>query len=356
MNGVNGRLDGLGRRINGSVLLCVCSIDHEVGVRYADKLLYYLIGKVDGKHRRYLLHHLVLVCDGRNRLVAEEVVAVLVAPEAVFLLVAVGVNLLQPAHILVLCTDILGSGVAELGGAHHLAHCRLDSLFGLAGLRNDYQVERVFGLRVDVLAVIYVSGGEGAVGILLHFREARVKHRGAEAYGVLLYKVEHVALHAVGHGFMLEHQLHNILPLLLVLVDDDDCLVVVGHGFVNHRNGVFRHFDAAEHFLYLLFGAVYVNVTNHNDGLVVRSVPLVVVRTQHLGLEVVDYFHSTDRHAPAVLAAGIQLFEVAFEHSLSCGRAQAPLLMDYSALLVNLLGVEGEAVGPVLEYEQARVQ
>ena len=115
---------------------------------------------------------------------------------------------------------------------------------------------------------------------------------------------------------MLEHQLDDVLLLFLVFLNGEDSLWCVGHGLFHHRSGIGWHLDVAENLLDFLLGAVYVNVAHHHNGLVVRTVPLLVVVAQSLGLEVVDNLHQSDRHAVTVFAVGIELGQTTFKHTL----------------------------------------
>ena len=153
---------------------------------------------------------------------------------------------------------------------------------------------------------------------------------------------------------MLEHHLGHVDALLLVLVDDDDRLGIVGHvhllqfGSIGTGLGNLR-----EHCLDFLLHLVDVDVTDHDDALVVGAVPLLVVLLQEWTLKVVDNLHQTDRHTVAVLRAGIEFGQVALQHTHLGRRAQSPLLVYDAALLLNLLLFQEQAVGPVPENHQA---
>ena len=155
---------------------------------------------------------------------------------------------------------------------------------------------------------------------------------------------------------MLEEQFDEVVLLLLVLVDDDDGLLVVGHLLVNHGCGVLHQFDAREEFLDLGLGAVNIHITNYNDGLVVGTIPFLVVVAQHFGLEVVNYLHKTDWHTATVLAARIEVLEISFQHTHHGTCAHTPLLVDHTTLFVDFLGIEGKTIRPVFQDEQTGVE
>ena len=155
---------------------------------------------------------------------------------------------------------------------------------------------------------------------------------------------------------MLEHDGHLAVLLFLVLVDDDDGGLVVRNGLVNHLCSVgVRSGKALEELLDLGLDVVNIHITDDNQSLIVRTVPLVVVVAQLVVLEVVNNVHQTDGQALAILRAGEQRFELTLEHTHFGTLAQTPLLMDNAALLVNLLVGEQQTAAPVLENQQTRV-
>ena len=57
----------------------------------------------------------------------------------------------------------------------------------------------------------------------------------------------------------------------------------------------------------------------------------------------------------AVLRVGVELGQVALQHAHLCAGPESPLLVDDAALLLNLLGLQQQTVGPVVEDEQTGV-
>ena len=108
--------------------------------------------------------------------------------------------------------------------------------------------------------------------------------------------------------------------------------------------------------MYLCHGALYVHVANHDDGLIVGTVPFMIVVAQYLWFEIVDYLHQTDGHAPAVLAARIESLKVALKHAHDGGGAQTPLFVYHTTLLLYLVGLEQQSARPVAKDEQTGVK
>ena len=153
------------------------------------------------------------------------------------------------------------------------------------------------------------------------------------------------------------HEHHQLVHLqLLVLLEDVDGLLIVGHLLGHHLRSLGAHFDAAEEFLHFGLNVVYVNVAHDDDGLVVRAIPLLVVLHQLLALEVVDDAHQTDGHALAILRARVHLGQCTGNHALRGAFAQAVLVVHHVALLHNLLLLQRQAVAPVLQNQHARVE
>ena len=156
---------------------------------------------------------------------------------------------------------------------------------------------------------------------------------------------------------MLEHEPDKAKLLLNVLFNHYDRLLVIGNGIGLNLGGIGTGSgDVLEHFLNLGFGVVHVNVADDDQCLVVGAIPLVVVVTQHLIGEVVHDIHRADHIALGILRAGEQVLQLAVAHAFVGIAAQSPLLVDDTALLVNFLVGEQQAVAPIFEHEQARIQ
>ena len=140
--------------------------------------------------------------------------------------------------------------------------------------------------------------------------------------------------------------------LLLVAIGNHDGLVVLRYCEILALGGVLGQLDGSKHVLDALLGAVHVEVTNNDDGLQVGTIPLLVVSTQDFGLEVVHDLHQTNGHAVTRTAVRHQFGQLTGENALHGTGAHAPLFVDDTTLLVNLLGVERQVVAPVMENEQ----
>ena len=280
---------------------------------------------------------------------------VLVDKLAVVAFVLVGILLVEQTQVVGLVAVVLCGGEAELSGAPGLGECCAESSLLLSVLGQDAYLEGVDRLGEQVLVGAGRGLQEGALGLLGIFLQTVVEHAGGGILHVVGHQVEHRVLQRVGVGLVLHEDVYHVVGLFLVLVDDDDGLGIVGHGLGGDQCALLGQHDGREEFLDLLLHAVDVDVAHHDDALVVGAVPLLVVLLQEGALKVVDNLHQSDGHAVAVLGAGVELGQVALQHAHLGTGAQAPLLVDDATFLLYLLLLQQQAVGPVVEDEQAGV-
>ena len=127
-----------------------------------------------------------------------------------------------------------------------------------------------------------------------------------------------------------------------------DCLVGAGLG-------IGWHFDGCEHLVDLVLDTIYIYVAYNNYGLLVRTIPCLIIVAEGLRGEVVNDFHSSYRQAASVFSSGEEFGKNALENTHLSLHGATPFLMDHAALFVNLLGVKCKVVSPVVEDEEAGV-
>ena len=142
---------------------------------------------------------------------------------------------------------------------------------------------------------------------------------------------------------------------MICVISCNDGFFIVGHGEVGALRRMGRHLDRAEQFLYLGFDLVYVDVAHYDNALQVGAVPFLVVIPQGLIREIVYHLHGSDGQAVGVFASREQGGECRFVHAHHRSQAGAPLFVDDTAFLVYFFRVEGKAVCPVVQDEQAGV-
>ena len=289
---------------------------HHVSVGGRHQLFHVLVDGFQRNGWNNLLEHHILIVERWDRCLVEEVAHILIDKLAAVALVFVAVDLVERAQVVGLRALILCSGEAELSGATALAQQHLQCLFQSAVLGNGAQGKCLNSLREQVVAVFGLSAHVRTVRILGQLSQTGVEHAHGTAGQVVRDEIHHRVLQRVGESLVLEHQLNDILLLLLVLLNHVDSLGIVGHHFLHHRCRVLGHLDVAEDIFDLLLNQVDIHVAHHHDGLVVGAVPLLVVVAQSLGLEVVDNLHQSDRHAVTVFAVGIELGQTTLKHTL----------------------------------------
>ena len=341
--------------IHGTVLLRIEVQHHQIGVGLRNQLLHHHIDSLQGQYGNQLLHRLVGIVDAGDRLLVQEVLHILIHKVAVVELVLVRVLLVEIALIVGLETVVLRRSETELGSTTSLGQGSSQSGLGLSVLGNDIQSEGINGTRQQIRSVLGISLQEGTLGLLGILAQTVVQHADGCILDVVGNHISHRTLQRIGERLVLHHQRNDVVALLLILVDDDNRLVIVRNGFRRNQCTVLRQLNGREEVLDLLFNLVYIHVTDDDDGLIVRTVPLLVVSLQEGTLEVVDNLHQTDRHTIAVLRIRIQLGQVALQHTHLGTGAQAPLLVNHATLFFNLLLLQQQTVGPVEENQQTRV-
>ena len=103
---------------------------------------------------------------------------------------------------------------------------------------------------------------------------------------------------------------------LLVLLIDIDSLLIVGHSLRHHLGRIGIDLDAGEEFLDLCLHVVHIDIAHYDDGLIIRTIPFLIVGTQCLGLEAVDDRHQTHGQTLAILRTRIGLRQGALQHAL----------------------------------------
>ena len=282
--------------------------------------------------------------------------AVLAAIVLIGDVVALVVSLLELAQVLFLGAFKLGGGETVLSGTQGLGQDSLGGSFGHAFLGNINQIKCSHIIGQQVATVHCDCLNVRTVGLFGFLLKAIIEHVANHSDGEIKYQIGLVVLYLLGESVALEHGVNHAEGLLLVLVNDHDGLLVVGDGFLNHLGSIgARSGNALEQLLDLGFDVVNIDITHDDQGLVVGTIPLVVVVAQLVVLEVVDHIHQADGHAAAILRTRVQGLELVLEHALLGIAAQAPLLMNHTALLVDLLVGEQQTTAPVLENQQAGV-
>ena len=170
-----------------------------------------------------------------------------------------------------------------------------------------------------------------------------------------MHNLSHRSAHRFGHRFGFVHKRQSRHGQFLVLVDDINRFVIIGHRISFIFRSVLGHHHSTKNTLHLGFHLVHIDVAHNHYALQVRTIPLLVVSAEEVGFKVVDDFHQTNRHAIAIFAAGIEFGQTAFENAHHSTRAHAPFFVNYATFLLNLFLFEQQTARPVCQDEQTRV-
>ena len=332
--------------------------DHvRILLHHLEQLFGEAVDGLEGNSGNQLIHRLIGILNRRHGLVGKEMTAALTIELRVGALLTVRIRLLERAQVVGLVAVVLGLCESELCHTASLLKHRLQSFAHHRHLLwHDIEVEGALRFREDVVAITASCIHKRAAFLLGDFRETAVEQRQRGTFHIVINKVRHVLLQRVGIGIVFEHHLYTRRALLLVLVDDDNGFLRVGHGLSYDRCCILGVRDVGEEFLDHRFGVVYVDITHDDESLIGGMIPLLIVVAQLLRTEVIDNRHQTDGIAHTVFRIGIEGRQVAFQHTTAGRGAHAPLLMDDTTLLVDFLGFEQKARRPVAQDEQARVE
>ena len=303
----NGSSHVLLGRINLTLLFLSPLHNNEVAVSSRNQFRKQLVDSSNGDIGGNLLHHLIEHIQWGNRLVRKIVITILVTKLSISALVAVGILLLQRTQVVCLGTSILRSGEAELTSTSCLTVECLQRLHVLAFLGHTNQFEAVLGLRQQILAIVSICLEEGAALLLCHLVQALAHHARDHIRQIALDKIAKISFLLFREGIVLHHN-HQLTHLhFLILIEDIDSLAVVGNGLSNYLGSIGVNLDTTKEFLNLSLHVININITNYDDGLIVWTIPLVIVGLKSSGFEAIDDRHQTDRHAQTILRTRIHL-------------------------------------------------
>ena len=337
--------------------LLLGSVDHDHLIRRENGLLR---EGVDGIHVEHLDQHAVELPFGLgigHRLVFLVVVQIGLHEFVVAAVVAVGVRAFGLTHQVLL-------GAFELAlresVAAHLLHFGIEGLeaagqLAVLGHGHEYRgVERRDD--ADHVARAHAGAEERRVGLHGDLLQAGVLHRGH----VGLDHVVGLGQHRVGELFgkrrALDEELHLRTLHFGIGVDADDRLLVVGNldGLLLRCAGGGSR-NVGHQRLDLGLNGVYVDVTDHDYGLVVRTVPLFVEILQLLVPEVLQPVEVADQVAALVFRAFAQRLQQLHRRTPRRAVARAQLLHDHAALRVDFRRLQRDEVRPVVQDQQRRV-
>ena len=241
--------------------------------------------------------------------------------------------------------------------AFYLGHDRLIALGQLAILRGygGYRgAER--GDDDDRTARGNLTTEERCIGLHRDLLQTSTSHRGE----VVLHDGEHLGVDRVVGLLRQGGILHEDLRLrglhLGIGVDRDDRLLVVGNddylllGSIGRRSG-----DVAHELDELLLDLIHIDITYNHYGLILGTIPSSVEILQIRVLEALQAIEVTDQVALGIARTLTQGLEHLHHRTPLGVVTRAQLLRDYTALRVDLLGLQSDEVRPVVQNQEGRV-
>ena len=206
---------------------------------------------------------------------------------------------------------------------------------GLATLfRDSDTIESVHLLRC--LAVLTSGAGERCFGIECQFLEAVVEHVASQ----LAYQIKHI---------LLRRTLQHVGQLVELILQRDTAAFGFGIGHDSNERfvvmvdgidrtlavvGTTRHLCPQS--LDLRFDGIDIDVTYHDDRLIIRTVPFMVVVPQGLVLKIIDHRRVSDHVTLCVLCTRVHLRVHLFPYTTTRGTTCTPFLQDDTTLGIDL--------------------
>ena len=296
------------------------------------------------------------ILDTSSRNVINEVTDISIHERSVGALVASLVCRIDLRQILLLEALVLAFCEAASRSTKQLAISCLDAFCVAILLHVDVKRKRVLRLCHKVLAEVSTCTREGSICFACNFVQTFVEHTRDSILHEVLSDISHRSSHFSGKRIVLEHDGCHHAWELLVLADENERLLVVGHRIVFANGSIgWGWSNVGKHFLQLLLDFVGINVAHDNECLQVGTIPLAVVAAKGFVGKVLHNLHRTDRHAVCILAVLANGGQSCLDESQLCAATSTPLLLDDATLLVYLLVLEQEVVAPVVQDEQTGI-
>ena len=210
-------------------------------------------------------------------------------------------------------------------------------------------------VRIRVANEVTISGtgtDERTFRILGHLLETGVKHSVVEINAELLAEITDGLHRSV---FMLADELHLATRCFLIGTNSHKRLLIGTNAVNLFLARVLFGGDVAEHRLDFLLHRIHINVTNHDNGLQIRTVPIVIEILDHLVIKSLQNVKLTDGHTIGVAGILHEDRPVLLAHTVVGTETETVFLDDDTALFINFLVVIKQTSGPATEDLEAEV-
>ncbi len=185
------------------------------------------------------------------------------------------------------CESVLSGTFGHTYGCDECA----ENVFLPAG---DAEREGALCARDEKVACACCGTLYGRARLLAEFGKTVVEHGRDEAFNVIVVQVFDGVLLVVGGDVVFLIEVTKNDGLFGVFLNIDNHLFVVGHGIVDALGATLGQRNGREEFLDFLLDLIHIDIAYDDDGLQVRTVPLLVIVAQVLVWEVVDDVHRAD--------------------------------------------------------------
>ena len=344
----------LGSGICNALFFGTCYADNDVIV--GNSTGHILVDSLNGNLGSQTLHKLIFEFDAGDVTTVDVMTDVLVGILDVATSVALVELVFEVGQEVGFGAIILGSSETETTGTHSLAYHTFDTIDNFTLF--DSSAERVGILcrrEAEELAVVAISIQERSVGFVGNFAETVAKHNACHALDVILYGTNHSTTILTGHRIVLEVNLYACRSSLNVATYNIDRLVIIGHLVIDALSRIFGHFDTTEQLFNACFHLSSVEVTDNDDGLVVGTIPFMVVVAQVLVGEVHNDLHSTNGETVGILAALEHNGDNLLHNTPLCIVASTPFFVDNATLVVDFGFLQEDIASPIVEHPKTRV-
>ena len=210
-------------------------------------------------------------------------------------------------------------------------------------------------IRVGVANEVAITGtgtDERAFRILGHLLETGVKHGVVKVDAKLLTEITDGFHRSV---FVLADELHLAAGGLFVGANGYKRFLVGSNSVGLFFTRVLFGGNAAEHRFDFVFHNFHVNVTDHDNSLQIRTIPIMVEVFNHLIVKSLQNIQLTDGHTVGVTGILHQDGPVLLAHTIVGTETETVFLDDDTALFVNLLVVVEQTGGPAFQNLEAEV-
>ena len=182
-----------------------------------------------------------------------------------------------------------------------------------------------------------------------------VEHTTNELMHEILCIFSQGSLQSLRNLFMeILNRLHSLLCLFIG--SNSHCrLSIKINGVQRSLTTIFAGRNICPQGLNLLFDLIYIDITDNDNSLVIRSIPFMIIRTKCIVLKVIDDGRIADNIAFAILGVRIKFRANDIAHAAIGIVAGTPFFANNTTLGINFFRQEEQTTSPIMHNEECRV-